>query len=197
MDPRSCPNTHSAGHITYSSVCSWGTWTRPAPMAAAPAAQIELAQRLHKHKPHTQQQQRKHMPSSRVPVQAHTTAPNTLSRPHNVLQCLQLGHVDQACTNGRRARGTDTVVFKAAHTQATHTHSNNATANTCHRSAFPCKHTPPPSTHSRAHNVLQSLQPGHVDQACTDGRCTLATNVIALETAGRQAAQATTPSSEP
>jgi hypothetical protein len=80
--PRSRASTHhdpahTAGHTTYSSVCSWGRWTRAAPMAAAPAAPMPQFSSLHTHKSHTQRQDRERMPWPRVPLQAHTTTPHT------------------------------------------------------------------------------------------------------------------------
>jgi hypothetical protein len=82
-------------------------------MAAAPASPIKLIPSLHEHKPPTQQPQRKNMTSPRVIGRA-TLQPHTYSRAHNLLQFLQLKHVDQACTNSRRTRITDTVVVQAA-----------------------------------------------------------------------------------
>jgi hypothetical protein len=148
MAPRSRASTrhdpaHTVGHTTYFSVCSWGRRPRTAPKATAPASPIKLFGRLHKDQPHTQRQ-RKSILWPHVPIASehhdsapqsdtqgarhgptfpckHTPRPRTHSRAQNVPKCLQLGQVDQAGTNGRRTRGTDTVTIKAARTQAAHT----------------------------------------------------------------------------
>ncbi len=105
MAPRSRASTRhdpvlTVGHTTYSSVRSWGRWTRPAPMAAAPASPIRLYARLHEHKTtHTGSAKACHGPT--FPCKR-TPRPRAHSRAHNVPKCLQLGQVGQACTNGRR-----------------------------------------------------------------------------------------------
>ncbi len=128
------------------------------------------------------------MPLPRVPVQAHTTTPHTqpstqrtsdaaagaggpglhqwLPHPRHRYRCFQ------GCPNTNR------------------TH-NSTSAHKCHWPAFPCKHTPRPRTHSRAHNVLQCLQLGQVDQGSTNGRRTRVTDIVVPKAARTQTAHTT------
>jgi hypothetical protein len=71
-----------AGHTTYSSVCSWGRWTRAAPTAVTPAALTSQHSSLHDGKSYKQQYQLKSMQLPRVPAQTFCTTSLTAVRAH-------------------------------------------------------------------------------------------------------------------
>jgi hypothetical protein len=217
-------------------------------MATAPASPIPLLLRLHGHTRYMQHHHRTRMPrpASRTP------RPSTRDRVLNLLQCLQLGQEDQACTDGRRTRGTKAVVTKPAQTPQRQTYAvdprtrasarhdpartrghttyfsasswgkwtrpapmattpaspnmflerlhmkkhrkhNNTSTTLVNSPALPCKRTQRPHTHNRAHNVLQCLQLGQVDQACADGRRTRGADTIVTKAARIHAAHTTAP----
>jgi hypothetical protein len=121
---------------------------------------------------HTQQHTHTCISTPQKPFK-HTPQPCT----NNILQCLQLGQVDQSFRDGSRTRGSDTVAVKAAYTRRFANHTNTSAPAQAQATAKKSHKTPTsrPRTHSRQHNVQQCLQLRQVDQASTNGRRTRVT----------------------
>jgi hypothetical protein len=152
--------------------------------AAAPTSSILLPLRLHEHKPLTQQHQRKRMSLPRVPLRAHTTTPHTQPGTQRT-PVFAAGARGQGLHQWQsHPRHRDRCCKGCTNTSRTH---NKTTSSVGHRPAFPCMRTPQARTHSRAQHVLQRLQLGQVDQACTNGSRSRVTNTVVVKAAQTQA----------